>query len=131
MILLDTHIWIWWIQGAKELSKKHELILNEYEKDGLAISVISCWEIAKLVEYKRLELPINTKEWFNAALNYPGIILLPLTPEIALESTELPGVFHKDPADQIIVATSRIYDIPILTVDNKILNYEFVQKVKY
>jgi len=76
-----------------------------------------------------LELSVSTKKWFDSAINYPGIILLPLTPEIALESTELPGSFHKDPADQIIVATSRVYDIPILTVDNKILNYEFVKKV--
>ncbi len=76
-----------------------------------------------------MELSVSTKKWFDSAINYPGIILLPLTPEIALESTELPGSFHKDPADQIIVATSRVYDIPILTVDNKILNYEFVKKV--
>ena len=129
MILLDTHIWVWWVQGSKKLSKKHEEIITENEDEGLAVSVISCWEIAKLVEYNRLELPVETKKWFDAALNYPGILLLPLTPEIALESTELPGIFHKDPADQIIVATSRIYNIPILTVDKKILNYEFVRKV--
>lgn len=129
MILLDTHIWVWWVQGSTILSKKHEEIITENEDEGLAVSVISCWEIAKLVEYNRLELPVETKKWADAALNYPGILLLPLTHEIALESTELPGIFHKDPADQIIVATSRIYNIPILTVDKKILNYEFVRKV--
>jgi len=128
MILLDTHIWIWWVQGAKELPRKFEKLIYENEKAGLAVSIISCWEIAKLVEYKRLELPFNLKFWFDAAINYPGIKLLPLSPEIALESTELPGTFHKDPADQIIVATSRLYNIPILTIDNKIRNYEFVQK---
>ena len=129
MILLDTHIWIWWVQGAKELSTNHEVIIKENEDEGLAISSISCWEIAKLIELKRLELPLNTKSWFDIALNYPGIVLLPLSPEISIESTELPGIFHKDPADQIIVATSRIYNIPIVTADKKILKYEFVQKV--
>ncbi|MBM2817304.1 MAG: PilT protein domain protein [Ignavibacteria bacterium] len=54
MILLDTHIWIWWVQGAKELSKKHELIISENENEGLAVIIISCWEIAKLIELKRL-----------------------------------------------------------------------------
>ncbi len=50
MILLDTHIWIWWVQGANELSKCHELIISKNENDGLAVSIISCWEIAKLIE---------------------------------------------------------------------------------
>ena len=129
MILLDTHIWIWWVQGSDELSKKFEYYIKEHENSGLGISIISCWEIAKLVEYKRLKLPLKTKFWLNEALNYPGIQLLPLTPEIALESTLLPGSFHKDPADQMIVATARTYKIPILTADNKILNYDFVDKI--
>ncbi|MBM2817303.1 MAG: PilT protein [Ignavibacteria bacterium] len=53
----------------------------------------------KINRIKKIRLPVNTKSWFDSALNYPGIQLLPLTPEIALESTELPGMFHKDPAD--------------------------------
>lgn len=61
------------------------------------------------------------------ALAYPGIKLLPLSPEIAIESTQLPGTFHKDPADQIIVATARINNCRLLTVDAKILSYAHVQ----
>ena len=76
-------------------------------------------------------LPIDVSQWIDTALNYPGIVLLPLTLEIAIESTQLPGNFHKDPADQIIVATSRLYNIPILTFDNKILDYQFVEKVNF
>ena len=128
MILLDTHIWVWWVHGAEQLSKNQERIIEENEQSGLAISIISCWEIAKLVEYKRLELPLNIKDWFNEALNYPGMKILPLTTEIIIESTELPGKFHKDPADQIIVATSRINKIAVLTADDKILKYKYVQK---
>ena len=61
------------------------------------------------------------------ALAYPGMRLIELTPQIAIESTKLPGSFHSDPADQIIVATARIHDVFLLTVDSKILNYEHVK----
>lgn len=128
MILLDTHIWIWWVHAAKELTPSYESIILNNENKGLGVSIISCWEVAKLVENKRLKLPIDVYNWIDTALNYPGIVLMPITPEIAVESTQLPGKFHKDPADQIIVATSRIFNIPILTVDNKILDYQFVEK---
>ncbi|MCA9994929.1 MAG: type II toxin-antitoxin system VapC family toxin [Anaerolineales bacterium] len=72
-----------------------------------------------------LHCPIE--EWLETALHYPGIQLLALTPQIAVESTQLPGEFHRDPADQIIVATARIYDCPLLTVDNKIRQYSHVK----
>jgi PIN domain nuclease of toxin-antitoxin system len=91
---------------------------------GLGVSVISCWEVAKLVELKRLELRCPVAEWIQQSLAYPGIRLLYLTPRIAVESTQLPGTFHRDPADQIIVATSRIRGYSLLTADAKILQYE-------
>ncbi|MCI0336648.1 MAG: type II toxin-antitoxin system VapC family toxin, partial [Acidobacteria bacterium] len=81
----------------------------------------------KLVEYGRLTLPDPIDKWMEQALSYPGIQLLPLTSEIAIESTQLPQPFHKDPADQIIVATARIYDCPLITCDTKILAYPYVK----
>jgi PIN domain nuclease of toxin-antitoxin system len=83
-----------------------------------------------LVEYGRLELPSSLGEWFEQALSYPGVQLLALTPEIAIESTQLPGEFHRDPADQIIVATARVYECPIATSDDKILNYPHVRTIR-
>lgn len=91
------------------------------------MSVISCWEVAKLVELGRLQFSIPVEDWIEAALNYPNIRLLDLTPEIAIESTKLPGGFYKDPADQIIVATARIYNAPVVTMDDKIRNYPHVK----
>ena len=58
---------------------------------------------------------------------YPGMQLLEFTPQIAIESTKLPGNFHRDPADQIIVATARVYDISLLTADSRILQYPHVR----
>jgi PIN domain nuclease of toxin-antitoxin system len=67
------------------------------------------------------------EEWMAQAVAYPGMQLLELTPRIAIESTKLPGSFHRDPADQIIVATARVYDIPLLTTDSHILQYLHVR----
>ncbi|KOR28142.1 twitching motility protein PilT [Achromatium sp. WMS1] len=125
--VLDTHIWVWWVHDDKRLSSDHAAIISSNEDKGIGISVISCWEVAKLVEYGRLVLPFQVEEWLTQALAYPGINLLPLTPKIIVESTKLPGKFHKDPADQLIVATARIHGIPLLTVDNKILAYTHVK----
>ena len=99
MIVLDTHIWVWWAHGHKQLSDTQAGAIVANEIDTIGVSAISSWEIAKLVEYGRLELPCSLREWFEQALSYPGIRLLELTPEIAIESTRLPGEFHRDPAD--------------------------------
>jgi PIN domain nuclease of toxin-antitoxin system len=63
------------------------------------------------------------------ALNYPGVQIIELTPEIATESTRLPGEFHRDPADQIIVATARVMKCKLVTSDEKILNYSHVKTI--
>lgn len=68
-------------------------------------------------------------DWITGALAAPGIVLVDLTPQIAVASTTLPGPFHKDPADQLIVATARVHDIPLLTVDGRILEYPHVRRV--
>lgn len=130
MIVLDTHIWIWWVHGDDHLTESQTSLLRDNEDHGLAISIISCWEVAKLVEYKRLALPCTVADWFDQALRYPGIVLLGLTPTIVLDSTQLPAGFHRDPADQIIVATARAFDYPVLTSDSKILNYPHVKVLK-
>ncbi|MBP7963307.1 MAG: type II toxin-antitoxin system VapC family toxin [Caldilineaceae bacterium] len=127
MIVLDTHIWVWWIHNDARLTDKQRTMIQNSEDQGLGISIISCWEVAKLVELKKLTLHYPIDEWLDTALSYPGVRLLPLTLEIALESTRLPGTFHRDPADQIIVATARLHDCPLLTIDTKILNYPHVR----
>jgi PIN domain nuclease of toxin-antitoxin system len=127
VIVLDTHIWVWWVHADQRLSRAHRETLGAHEQTGLGVSAISCWEVSKLVERRRLVLPCGTREWLDQALAYPGVHLLPLTPAIAAESTELPGEFHNDPADQIIVATARLLGVPLITVDGLIRRYPHVQ----
>lgn len=127
MIILDTHIWVWWVHDNAQLPQHYYQYIQQQEGKGLGISIISCWEVAKLIERGRLMLPYPVEEWLDQALVYPGITLLDLTPRICVESTQLPGDFHRDPADQIIVATARVYDCPLVTMDSKILAYHHVQ----
>ncbi|QLE57668.1 type II toxin-antitoxin system VapC family toxin [Nostoc sp. TCL26-01] len=129
MIVLDTHIWVWWVQGDAKLTPKYQGWLQQNESQGLGVSIMSCWEIAKLVEIGKLTLPYSVDEWFTEALAYPGVQLLELTIPIIVESTKLKG-FHKDPFDQVIVATARIDGCPLLTADAKILGYPGVQTLK-
>jgi PIN domain nuclease of toxin-antitoxin system len=95
MIVLDTHIWVWWVHGNPKLSKTAAKAVQAHESLVIGIiSVISCWEIAKLVEYKRLTLTCEISEWFEQALSYPGIQLLDLTPKIAIASNSDSNFFH-------------------------------------
>lgn len=130
MILLDTHIWIWWVSGSAELPEKYKQDLAANERLGLGISIMSCWEVANLVQKKRLTLQQPVFEWINLALNYPGISLLNLTPEIVVDANELPDPFHRDPVDRLLVATARFANISLMTLDTKILEYPHVQSWK-
>jgi PIN domain nuclease of toxin-antitoxin system len=129
MIVLDTHIWIWWVHGSDRLTQTQLDVIEANEGGVIGVSAISLWEIAKLVENGRLELPVSLEKWFAQALNYPGVQIIELTPEIATESTRLPGEFHRDPADQIIVATARVMKCKLVTSDEKILNYSHVKTI--
>ncbi len=127
MIVVDTHIWVWWVHGDTSLPASIGTLLDASEQTGIAVSAISCWEVAKLVERERLTVPCPILDWLQQALSYPGVCLIDLSPRICVESTRLPGEFHRDPADQIIVATARVLDVPLVTVDSKILQYAHVK----
>ena len=129
MIIIDTHIFLWWVHGDERLTENQDEIIKANEVQVIGVSAISCWEIAKLVEYKRINLHQKIDEWFKQAFKYPGVRLIELTPEIAIESTQLLGEFHHDPADQIIVATARIHSCPLVTSDSKIIKYPHVETV--
>lgn len=127
MILLDTHIWVWWVHQDERLSARLKAFIERHEQFDLGVSAISCWEVAKLVERGRLRLPLPTSDWLHAALGYPGVRLLELSPDIAAEACSLPGEFHADPADQIIVATARHHRVGLVTLDERIRRYRHVE----
>ena len=128
MILLDTHIWFFYInEGPEKLSDAAQQAIRQ--NDMLGVSIISCWEIAMLVAKQRLKFSIDVQDWIGQALKYKGVKLLELTPEIAVLSTRLPGTFHKDPADRMIAATCLKLGAPLLTLDQGIKAWGHIQTI--
>ncbi len=128
-ILLDTHAWIWLVNGDANLSKKAINYIQSFvAENNIFLSTISTWELAMLEAKKKIILTSPCLEWINKSLQLTGIQLLPLSPNIAVESSRLPGDFHGDPADRIIVATARIENLTLVTKDSKIIEYS---KQKY
>jgi PIN domain nuclease of toxin-antitoxin system len=99
------------------------LIEEAGARSELAISVLSVWEVAMLESRGRITLSRSIDEWIDAALTAPGTRLVELTPAIALDSTRLPAELHGDPADRIIVATTRVLGGTLITFDDRILEY--------
>ena len=129
MIVIDTHIWVRLILGTGRLSAAQRQAIADNEGDRIGISAISLWEIAKLAEHGKLDLGDEVSAWFRDSLTYPGLTILELTPEIAVESTRLPGDFNKDPSDQIIVATARVHKCSLVTSDRNMISYPHVTTI--
>jgi PIN domain nuclease of toxin-antitoxin system len=118
VILLDTHAWVWHVAKPEKLSKRAAEALEQ--ADRLAVSAISCREVATLVSKGRLVLDRPTREWLLQALAQPRIELAALSPTIAARSAELGDDFHGDPADRILVATALERRMPLVTRDKLI-----------
>ncbi len=126
-VVLDTHIWVWLsLEKKSSFSQKAKKALESAGQKWL--SAISCWELAKLAEIERIGFSIPTLNWIRRSLNEWEINIADLSPEIAVESTMLKG-FHKDPADQIIVATSRILGLPLITSNRAIIEFRDVESI--
>lgn len=123
-VLLDTHVWVWLMLGDNRLGSASRRMLEKAVPDGLLrVSVISVWEVAMLEAKGRLTLAADCESWVREALAAPGVRLAELTPHICISSTRLPGVFHGDPADRMLIATARESDATLLTADQAILQY--------
>ncbi len=129
MIVIDTHVWLWLLHEPSQLSNSaRECIDREESQNGILVSAISVWEIAVKYSIGKLSLPLPVDDWYALAKCHSRIIIESLNPEDEISSTQLPG-FHKDPADRIIVAMARRYDIPLITCDNNILKYPHVKTI--
>lgn len=114
VIVLDTHIWFWWIN--QEFGRFPDSWLKQIDnKTEVGISPVSCYEIALAQKKGRLELPCATELWFRDALTPADIKLLPLTDEIACKAVNLSPI-HKDPFDRIIIATALVYNAKLASL---------------
>jgi PIN domain nuclease of toxin-antitoxin system len=117
MIVLDTHIWLWWINNDNQ-NLKPEWMDRIQGSEDVGISAISCFEVAWLERHQRIALPCPRQEWFEKALSGSGITLLPISPEIASLAVDLPEN-HRDPQDRIIIATALAYEGTLISADGK------------
>jgi PIN domain nuclease of toxin-antitoxin system len=120
-LLLDTHVLVWWILDDRSLPASFsDRIDQALDTGAVAVSSISFWEIAKLVELNRLSVRLSVDEWLADLERHAQLEVLPLTAGIAVESTRLGPSFPRDPVDQIIAATARCHGLRLLTADKRI-----------
>ena len=121
-LLLDTHVWIWSQESPERLGPVAREAVADEEND-LFVSPVSSLEIARLAWGGRLILAGQLRTWISESLRALLADTLPLTHEIAMAAYELPGAFHRDPVDRMLVATARVHDLTLVTADERILVY--------
>lgn len=120
-ILLDTHVWLWWLLGSDQLPKKERVELDRLAARGaLCVAAVSLWETHMLHAKGRLTLNRPFDTWIRDAAAANVVQVLPLDVEVVIALDGLPATFHGDPADRLIVATSRAHRIPLATHDGAI-----------
>ena len=117
MIVADTHTLLWWIGEPQQLSSKARATLNA---DSIGVAMITCFEIARLAERKRIVLTADISTWLDDVAALPQVSFLPLTIEIAVTAARLRDPIS-DPIDRIIVATALHNDAALLTKDHQII----------
>ena len=125
MIVLDTHIWFWLMTQEFGRFPTHWREAIETSQQ-VGVSTISCYEVTLAYQRGRLELPCPPNQWFQEAFEPSGILLLPLTPEIACRAVELAQI-HRDPFDRLIIATALSYDARLASVDSLFPQYPELQ----
>lgn len=125
MLLLDTHILLWLDNGNTKLTERTRNLLESYWSIGghLGVSAISAWEIAQLTNARRISLDVKPEEWILRFTEQPRIKTVPLTVAAATRAYALPGFPYKDPADRLLIAISIELECPLVTRDQRILNY--------
>ncbi len=126
LIILDTHVWIWWVAEPGKLSARARHAIDAAER--LGICAISCWEVGMLVSKRRLELDRDVLLWIRQGLALPRVILLPLTPEICIASTLLVDT-PADPADRMIAASAKEHRASVVTKDSRLRSIPGVETV--
>lgn len=122
MVLLDTHIWIWWLGGSDELSDLERDELDYLaSKRQIAISAISLWEAQMLVAKNRIGISIPFDQWIREAARPDLLHIVPIDTSVAISLGSLPGDFHGDPADRIIAASAISRDFELATHDKALI----------
>ena len=123
-LLLDTHIWLWSLLEPGRLTKR---VARAMEREGaeLWLSPISIWELLILVDKGRVRLGSPPDDWVNGALKRVPFQEAPVTHEVALETRNV-RLSHHDPADRFLIATARVFDLKLVTADERLIDLKAV-----
>ena len=123
MIVLDTHVLVWLDQGLPEFGPRcRELADRALADDGLAVSAITFWEVAMLVERNRLALEFTVDQWRRDLLA-AGLRELPVDGRVGVRAASITGL-HRDPADRFIAATAEVHEASLATADRRLLDWQ-------
>jgi PIN domain nuclease of toxin-antitoxin system len=121
MVLLDTHIWLWWLLGDGNLNNMQRRELDRLASDNsLSISWATIWETEMLERKGRIQLLPDFQSWIKLATRQDVVTVLPVDIELVIAQRQLPDSFHTDPADRLITATSILSGYPLYTRDQRI-----------
>lgn len=124
-LLLDTHVWIWWLTGdaPKFVEGARALLQRACDVGDLLVSDISYWEVAMKAARGKLRLSMDAEVWLDRAATVVGFRGCPLSREVLRHSTRLTGALHGDPADRMLIATAQLLGVPLVTADKAIISY--------
>lgn len=130
MIVLDTHVLVWFVSNPEKLSRNAKKYINqEIKKNEIFVSSISVWEIYMLIKKERIKLSIHPQSWLEKVESLPFVQFVPVDNRIASQSVNLPEPLHNDPADRIIIATALNNGALLITSDRRILKYPHAQSL--
>jgi PIN domain nuclease of toxin-antitoxin system len=123
VVLLDTHAILWFDTGAPMAPAAIKAIEAARQEGGVLVSPVSAWELGTLAAKGRISFATDAAAWLARFIAQPGVRLTPLTVSAAARSSALPGTFHGDPADRLLVESARELETPLVTRDRRILDY--------
>ena len=118
-LLLDTHIWIWSVLEPTRLSRRVARAIDSAETE-LWLSPISIWELLMLTRKGRVELNEEPVSWARRTIEQMQLHEVPLTFDVALETSSL-SLVHSDPADRLLAASAKVFDLTLATADEKLI----------
>jgi PIN domain nuclease of toxin-antitoxin system len=130
LIVLDTHVWVWWLNDPSVLPTKARTVVREAAAErAVYVSSISTWEVVLLAARDRIRFTMDAADWIARSESLPFLHFVPLDNAIAIRSVRLPEPFHNDPADRIIVATAIAIGAPVVSSDARIQKYPHVKAI--